>query len=69
MAVLAYLAEKPAEAVTRRQLEDTVWHGMVVGYEALSNTIAKLRKAFGDDRKNPHIIETIPKYVFLSRHD
>jgi TolB-like protein/DNA-binding winged helix-turn-helix (wHTH) protein len=61
MAVLVCLAEKPSEVITRQQLEDTVWSGMVVGYDALSNTIAKLRKAFGDDRKNPQIIETIPK--------
>jgi TolB-like protein/DNA-binding winged helix-turn-helix (wHTH) protein/Tfp pilus assembly protein PilF len=61
MAVLVCLAEKPSEVITRQQLEDTVWPGMVVGYDALSNTIVKLRKAFGDDRKNPQIIETIPK--------
>jgi len=34
---------------------------MVVGYDALSNAVVKLRKAFGDDPKNPEIIETIPK--------
>jgi TolB-like protein/class 3 adenylate cyclase/tetratricopeptide (TPR) repeat protein len=34
---------------------------MVVGYDALTNTIAKLRKAFGDDRKQPRVIETISK--------
>ncbi len=61
MSVLICLAESPGEVVTRQQLEDTVWHGMVVGYEALSNAITKLRKAFDDDRMNPQIIETIPK--------
>jgi TolB-like protein/rhodanese-related sulfurtransferase len=33
----------------------------VVGYDAISNAIIKLRKAFGDDPKDPQIIETIPK--------
>jgi tetratricopeptide (TPR) repeat protein len=33
----------------------------VVGYDTLSHTITKLRKAFGDDPKNPRHIETIPK--------
>jgi len=61
MAVLICLAESPGEVVTRQQMEDAVWPGMVIGYDALSNTVAKLRKAFGDDRKNPRIIETIPK--------
>jgi TolB-like protein/DNA-binding winged helix-turn-helix (wHTH) protein/Tfp pilus assembly protein PilF len=61
MAALVCLAEAPGEVITRRHLEDAVWPGMVVGYDALSNTIAKLRKAFGDDRRNPQAIETIPK--------
>jgi TolB-like protein/class 3 adenylate cyclase len=61
MAVLVYLARRPGEAVTRDELEREVWQGMVVGYDALSNTIAKLRKAFGDDRKHPRVIETISK--------
>jgi len=33
----------------------------IVGYDALSNTIIKLRKALGDKARNPHIIETIAK--------
>lgn len=61
MAVLAFLAGRPGQAVTREELEREVWQGMVVGYDALSNAIAKLRKAFGDDPKNPQVIETIPK--------
>ena len=48
-------------AVSRNLLMDRVWPGMVVGDEALTNAINKLRKAFGDDRQNPQIIETIPK--------
>ncbi|NJN40183.1 MAG: tetratricopeptide repeat protein [Gammaproteobacteria bacterium] len=69
MAVLVCLAEKPGEVITRQQLEETVWPRMVIGYDALSNTIAKLRKAFGDDRNNPQIIETIPKvgYRLIAR--
>ncbi len=61
MAVLLYLAERPGQAVTREELEREVWQGVVVGYDALSNSIAKLRKAFGDDRKDPRVIETISK--------
>jgi TolB-like protein/class 3 adenylate cyclase/Flp pilus assembly protein TadD len=61
IAVLAYLAGRAGQAVTREELEREVWTGMVVGYDALSNTITKLRKAFGDDSRQPRIIETIPK--------
>jgi adenylate cyclase len=61
MAVLTCLVESPGEVITRQQLEDSVWPNMVVGYDALSHTITKLRKAFDDDPKNPGFIETIPK--------
>jgi pimeloyl-ACP methyl ester carboxylesterase/DNA-binding winged helix-turn-helix (wHTH) protein len=61
MAVLNCLAQTRGEVATRRQLEDAVWPRMVVGNDALTNSIGKLRKALGDDRRNPLIIETIPK--------
>jgi TolB-like protein/class 3 adenylate cyclase/Flp pilus assembly protein TadD len=61
VAVLVYLAGRPGKAVTREELEREVWRGVVVGYDALNNIIAKLRKAFGDDTKRPRVIETIPK--------
>ena len=61
VAVLVYLARHPGQAVSREELEREVWRDVVVGYDALNNIIAKLRKAFGDDRKRPRIIETIPK--------
>ncbi len=61
VAVLVYLASHPGKAVTREELEREVWRGVVVGYDALNNIIAKLRKAFGDDTRQPRVIETIPK--------
>lgn len=61
MAVLVYLAARAGQVVTREELEEEVWSGRVVGYEALSNAIAKLRRAFEDHPKQPRIIETVPK--------
>lgn len=61
MAVLDYLACRPGAVVSRQELEDTVWEGTIVGYDALSNAIIKLRKALGDKARKPHIIETIAK--------
>ena len=61
MELLLYLADHPDRVVTREEIEDNVWQGRVVGYDALSSTIAKIRKAFGDSSKQPRIIETIPK--------
>ncbi len=61
MALLIYLAHRPGSVVSREELEREIWRGMVVGYDALNNTVAKLRKAFEDNPKNPRFIQTVPK--------
>jgi len=61
MGVLCYLAARPGQVVPREELEAEVWAGMVVGYDALTSAIIKLRKAFDDDSRNPRIIETVSK--------
>lgn len=61
MAVLDYLACQSGRVVTRQELEDELWAGTIVGYDALSNAIIKLRKALGDKARKPRIIETIAK--------
>ena len=61
MDLLLYLAEHPDQVVSREEIEENVWQGRVVGYDSVSSSIAKIRKAFGDTSKNPRVIETIPK--------
>jgi adenylate cyclase len=61
MAVLLTLASKPGEVLSRQELEEQVWPGSVVGYDALAKAINKLREALGDDKKNPRFIQTISK--------
>lgn len=61
MAVLVHLAEANGAVVSRNELLDTVWPRMAVTQDAVSQCIVELRKAFGDDSKNPRVIETIPK--------
>jgi TolB-like protein/DNA-binding winged helix-turn-helix (wHTH) protein/cytochrome c-type biogenesis protein CcmH/NrfG len=61
MAVLVTLASTPGEVFSRQELEDHVWQGTVVGYDALAKAINKLREALRDDKKNPHYIRTISK--------
>ena len=61
MSVLVYLAGHPGQVVSRDELEAEVWTGMVVGYDAVTNTVIKLRRALGDDARAPCIIETISK--------
>jgi TolB-like protein/DNA-binding winged helix-turn-helix (wHTH) protein/Flp pilus assembly protein TadD len=61
MDVLVYLAARPGQVVTREELEAAVWAGRVVGYDALTGTMQKLRKAFADDARQPRVIETLSK--------
>jgi TolB-like protein/DNA-binding winged helix-turn-helix (wHTH) protein len=59
--LLLYLATRPGEPVNRMALLEALWPGVVVSDEALTNAVNKLRRAFGDDRANPQVIETLPK--------
>ena len=61
MEVLVYFAAHPNEVISRDELERDVWHGALVGYDAVTATIIKLRKALKDEAKQPRFIVTIPK--------
>ncbi|MCI0390079.1 MAG: winged helix-turn-helix domain-containing protein [Acidobacteria bacterium] len=61
MAALVFLAGHAGMTVTRDQLVEQLWDGAHVTEDALNRSISKLRKVFGDDPKNPAVIETIPK--------
>jgi eukaryotic-like serine/threonine-protein kinase len=68
--VLAMLAERPGELVSRLELQNKLWPGdTYVGFEeGLNTAIRKLRVAFGDSADNPRFIETIPRrgYRFIA---
>ena len=59
--LLSYLASRSGQVVSRAELLDAVWPGVTVGDEVITNAVAKLRRALGDDPKSPKLIETIPK--------
>jgi TolB-like protein/DNA-binding winged helix-turn-helix (wHTH) protein/Tfp pilus assembly protein PilF len=61
MTVLVCLAQQPGQVMSRELLEEKAWAGVVVGYDSLASAIIKLRKALGDDARNPAYIETVPK--------
>jgi TolB-like protein/DNA-binding winged helix-turn-helix (wHTH) protein len=61
MEVLVYFASRPGEVITREELEREVWHGALIGYDAVTNTVIKLRKALQDNARQPRFITTIPK--------
>ncbi|MEJ2142382.1 MAG: tetratricopeptide repeat protein [Gammaproteobacteria bacterium] len=61
MDLLVCLASQPGEVISREDLESQVWSGMVVGYDALSSAMIKLRKAFHDDSRHPQVFQTVSK--------
>lgn len=61
MQVLLALVAQANRVVTRQALLDTVWVGTFVEENTLSRCISQLRKALGDQARNPQFIETIPK--------
>jgi TolB-like protein/DNA-binding winged helix-turn-helix (wHTH) protein/Tfp pilus assembly protein PilF len=61
MQVLIYLAEQAGRVVSRAELEAQIWPGRVVTEDSVIKAIAKLRRVFRDDAREPQIIETLPK--------
>src|SRR4051812_36799434 len=61
MQVLAALAERPGEVVTRDELMARVWNGVFVTDDALHRAIRELRRVFDDSAEAPRVIETIRK--------
>jgi len=59
--VLICLAKTPGEVLSKDKIIRTVWLDTFVSDGILSYYIAELRKALGDDAKNPRFIQTIPR--------
>lgn len=58
MALLIFLVEKQGQVVTREQLLEALWQDVVVNENTLTKTVAMLRNALEDDRKQPKYIIT-----------
>jgi len=61
MDVLMLLAAEPGRLFSRDELFERAWPGVVVGDEALTQCIIKLRRALGDDARAAAYIETVSK--------
>ena len=61
MQLLVYLAEHRNRIVSQKEILETIWKGRVTGDYSVHGRIADLRRALGDDAKNPRYIETISK--------
>lgn len=68
--LLATLASRPGELVTRAELKATLWPDTTVeADQGLNACIRQLRVALGDDAGESRIIETLPRrgYRFIAR--
>ena len=61
MDVLVYLADNAGQVVSKIDITDAVWTDVFITESVITRSIAGLRRAFGDDVKNPKFIETISK--------
>ena len=59
--LLQVLADHAGDVVGRAELLDRVWPGVVVGDEALSQSVNKLRRALGDTSREATYLQTVPK--------
>lgn len=61
MNLLAYLAERPGQVCSRRELLEEVWNDVVVGEEVLTRAVSELRRCLDDDHRAPRFVETISR--------
>ena len=61
MDLLVFMASNAPEVLSKDAIIDFVWEGRIISEGTLTNTIAELRRALGDDARHPRYIETIPK--------
>tara|TARA_B100000446_G_scaffold106655_1_gene99688 strand:+ start:152 stop:2749 length:2598 start_codon:yes stop_codon:yes gene_type:complete len=61
MEVLICLAQSAGQTVTRDQLLNDVWQGVVVSEEVLTRAISELRSLLGDTAREKRYVRTLPK--------
>jgi len=68
-AVLGLLVDRVGQPVTKQELFASVWSNTIVSDDALVTCIQELRKALGDDAKQPRYIETRHRsgYLFVAK--
>src|SRR6185503_2246830 len=62
--LLVLLLERRGEAVHRREIFDSVWRDVVVSDGALSQAVRTLRRALGDDPREPVFIRTVSRHGY-----
>ena len=62
--LLVLLVERRNEAVSRNDILDAVWSDVAVSDGALSQAVRVLRRALGDDPREPTFIRTVPRHGY-----
>ena len=57
--VLCYLAQRPGQLVSKKELLTQVWTGRVISDTGLRMCIGEIRAALRDDADAPHYLETV----------
>src|SRR5262245_4613318 len=67
--LLQVLIENRDRVVSKEEIFEAIWAGTFVSDNALTRVVAQIRKAIGDDPKQPRYIETVPTigYRFLAQ--
>ena len=67
MGLLVALTRAEGEVVSRRELLETVWWDAVVGDDALTMAVSKLRRALASPSGGEALVETIPRVGYRMR--
>jgi DNA-binding winged helix-turn-helix (wHTH) protein len=62
--LLVLLVERRQDAVHRRDIFDLVWSDVVVSDSALTQAIRTIRRALGDDPREPQFIRTVSRHGY-----
>jgi DNA-binding winged helix-turn-helix (wHTH) protein len=62
--LLVFLIERRHDAVHRRDIFDGVWSDVIVSDSALSQAIRTIRRALGDDSRDPRFIRTVSRHGY-----
>jgi len=67
--LIVYLVEQRDRLISRDELFDQVWKGVIVSDTSLSNRIKSARKVFNDDGQKQNVIKTIHArgYQFIAK--
>ena len=65
MDVLMYLIERAGEVISKQELMERVWNDRHVTDDVLTVSIYNLRKALGDEARQPRYIQTVSRRGYL----